>query len=128
MIVDSSAVVAVVLRERGFEDVWAKLLRAGGAGVGTPTLVESGIVLRSRLGPPGRTLLEAAIDSLRLVPIAFVEHHWSVALDAFSYYGRGNHPARLNLGDCMAYAVAKVAREPLLCLGDDFAKTDLVIA
>jgi ribonuclease VapC len=50
------------------------------------------------------------------------------ALDAFTRYGKGIHPAALNFGDCLTYAVAKVANEPLLCLGDDLAQTDLALA
>ena len=51
-----------------------------------------------------------------------------MALSAFARYGKGRHPAGLNLGDCLTYATAKVADEPLLCLGDDFAETDLALA
>ena len=54
--------------------------------------------------------------------------HWTVAADAYLAYGKGRHPARLNFGDCMTYAVAKLAEEPLLCLGDDFSATDLELA
>jgi ribonuclease VapC len=58
--------------------------------------------------------------------IPFDDRHWSVAAEAFIRYGKGRHPARLNYGDCMAYATAKVAGAPLLFVGDDFAKTDIV--
>jgi ribonuclease VapC len=51
-----------------------------------------------------------------------------VALDAFSRFGKGRHPAALNFGDCMTYAIAEVARRPLLCVGEDFAQTDLELA
>jgi ribonuclease VapC len=57
--------------------------------------------------------------------VAFDDAHASVAPAACSRFGQGGHPAALNFGDCCAYAVASVAGEPLLCLGDDFAKTDL---
>ena len=50
--------------------------------------------------------------------------HWTVAVDAFVRYGKGRHPAALKFGDCLTYAVARVAREPLLCLGQDFARAD----
>jgi ribonuclease VapC len=52
----------------------------------------------------------------------------AVAADAFIHYGKGRHPAGLNFGGCMTYAVAKLAGEPLLCLGDDFPATDLELA
>ena len=51
--------------------------------------------------------------------------HWTVAVDAFVTYGKGRHPAALDFGDCLTYAVARVAAEPLLCVGDEFARTDL---
>jgi len=60
--------------------------------------------------------------------IEFGEHHWSVALDAFSRFGKSRHPAALNFGACMTYAIAEVARRPLLCVGEDFAQTDLELA
>lgn len=59
--------------------------------------------------------------------MAFEDAHASVALDAYSRLGQGGHPAALNFGHCCAYAVASVADEPLLCIGDDFAQTDLLL-
>jgi len=60
-----------------------------------------------------------------VIVIPFGTDHWTAAHDAFLRFGKGRHPARLNLGDCMTYATAKLAGEPLLCLGNDFAQTDL---
>ena len=60
--------------------------------------------------------------------MAFDEGHAIAALDAYSRFGKGRHRAALNFGDCCTYAVASVAGEPLLCTGDDFARTDLVLA
>jgi ribonuclease VapC len=80
--------------------------------------------LRRRAGPlVARFLQEAGID---IVP--FGADHWRVAVEACARYGNGRHPAALNLGDCLVYAVAKLADQPLLCVGSDFAKTDLPIA
>ena len=128
MIADTSALVAIVIEEPGYESVLDKIVAAGGAGMGTPTLVETGIVLRAKLGSAGRTLLRATIDELSIGPLPFREEHWPVAVDAFARYGKGRHPAGLNFGDCLTYAVAKVANEPLLCLGGDFEHTDLALA
>jgi len=128
LIVDTSALVAIVIEEPGYAEPLDKLVAMGRARAGTPTLVETGIVLRGRLGPAGRTLLSVTLDELSIEPLAFEAEHWPVALDAFARFGKGRHPAALNLGDCLAYAVAKVANEPLLCLGDDFAQTDLELA
>ena len=125
MIVDSSVLVAIVLREQGYAEVWQHLADEGASRAGAPTLFEAGMVLRARVGAGARHLLEALLDDLTVEALSFDEHHWPVALDAFARFGKGRHPAALNLGDCLTYAIAKVAREPLLCLGDDFAQTDL---
>lgn len=128
MIVDSSAVVAILLRETSSARVKDMLLDAGSAGIGAPTLVETGIVMLRRLGPAGRSLVARATAEFQLETIPFHEGHWPVALDAFARFGKGRHAAGLNFGDCMTYATAALAGEPLLCVGDDFAKTDLELA
>ena len=125
MIVDSSAVIAVLLREPGFDLLLAEFAKAQSPGIGGPTVTETGIVLSARLGPAGKTLLARFVVEAGLVVIPFVAEHWGVAVDAFLRFGKGRHPAALNFGDCLTYAVAQRAGEPLLCLGDDFARTDL---
>jgi ribonuclease VapC len=125
VIVDSSAIVAVLLRQPGYEPILGQLAQATDPGIGAPTLVETGIVLGARLGVPGRTLLARFAQETGLVVVPFGDDHWGAAVDAFLRFGKGRHPAGLNLGDCLTYAVARLADEPLLCLGDDFAQTDL---
>jgi ribonuclease VapC len=73
-------------------------------------------------------LLSRFLEEEDIVTIPFGENHWKVAADAFIRYGKGRHPAKLNYGDCMTYSIAKVADEPLLFVGDDFAKTDVAVA
>lgn len=128
MIVDSSAVIAVLLREPGFEPLREALKATEYAGIGAPTMVESALVLSARLGPPGKTLLARFVQEAEIEVLGFTDDHWRVAADAFLRYGKGRHPAGLNFGDCMTYATAKVAGAPLLCRGDDFPATDLVLA
>lgn len=125
MIVDSSVLVAIVLRQQGYREPWERLVDEGVGYVGAPALLETGIVLRSRIGAGARAVLEVLLHDLELQTLPFDERHWRVALEAFGRFGRGNHPAALNLGDCLTYATARVARQPLLCLGDDFRRTDL---
>lgn len=127
MIVDSSALVAIVLREPGFERL-LDLLAGGGAGIGAPTLAELGLVLSARLGRDARPVIDGLLDRLGLDVVPFGDAHWRVAVGAFVRYGRGRHPAGLNFGDCLTYAVASLADEPLLYVGDDFARTDLAAA
>ncbi|MGH7477252.1 MAG: type II toxin-antitoxin system VapC family toxin [Longimicrobiales bacterium] len=128
MIVDSSAIVAVAIRELGHEALIGRLGTADRIGAGTPTLAETAIVLTARLGSDARGMLERLIQELRIEEIPFGEAHWRAALDAFERFGRGRHAARLNFGDCMAYAVAKLADQPLLYVGEDFARTDIASA
>lgn len=125
MIVDSSALAAILLGEPGHDQLTTALADAPVAAIGTPTLAETGIVLAARLGTRGRTLLERLIQDTELVEIPFGEAHRREAVHAFSRFGKGQHPAALNLGDCLTYATARIAERPLLCMGRDFAQTDL---
>jgi ribonuclease VapC len=84
-------------------------------------------VLTARFGPRGKTALARFLQENSIETVAFGETHASVALDAYSRFGKGRHPAALNFGDCCTYAVASVAGERLLCSGDDFVKTDLLL-
>ena len=91
-------------------------------------MFETAIVLISRQGVAGRTGLLRFLDENRISSIPFDARHWVVAADAFLRFGKGRHPARLNYGDCMTYATARLASHPLLCIGNDFAQTDLRLA
>lgn len=125
MILDSSAVVAMILGEPGHEVLTEQLARAPAAGMGVPTIAETGIVLTARLGPTGRSLLGRLLSEADVEPVPFAAAHWPVAVDAFARFGRGRHAAALNFGDCLTYAICRLAGRPLLCVGDDFPRTDL---
>lgn len=125
MIVDSSALVAVILREPGWEALLEAMKAADRMGVAAPTLVEAGIVLSARLGRDARPVLARFSQETGLVTLPFGEAAYGVAVDAWLRYGKGRHPAALNFGDCVSYATARVTGEPLLCVGDDFPQTDL---
>ena len=128
MILDSSAIVAMAMREPGFEDLLDRLSAARRVAVGVPTLTETAIVLSARMSGDARGLLARFVQEGNISTVPFGDAHFGVAVDAWLRYGKGRHPAALNFGDCLAYAVAKVADEPLLCCGDDFHKTDLALA
>ena len=125
MIVDSSALLAIVFQEPGYEDLLERIAAAPAVAAGTPTLAETGIVLTARLGPGSHGLLERMLDELDVQEIPFGEIHWREAVDAYRRFGRGRHPAGLNFGDCLTYATARLSGEPLLFRGDDFPATDL---
>lgn len=125
MIVDSSALVALVLREPGWEDVVARLGADATPAIGAPTLVETGMVLTAKMGDKARTVLSRLLQETGLTVIPFAQEHWRMAVDAYSRFGKGRHAAALNFGDCLTYAVARLAGQSLLFVGDDFSKTDL---
>ena len=127
MIVDSSALVAIVLREPGWQTLTEKLY-SGAAGAGAPTLAEAGVVLTVEMGPRGRSLLARVVQEARIAVVPFTDEHWPIALDAYARFGKGRHAAALNFGDCLSYAVASLAGQPLLYVGEDFSKTDLASA
>ncbi|HUP18470.1 MAG TPA: type II toxin-antitoxin system VapC family toxin [Gemmatimonadota bacterium] len=125
MILDTSAILAILFEEEYEERLTSAIGSADLVGAGTPTLVETGIVLEHRLPGRGRTLLERFLTEAAVEEVPFGDVHWRVAVEVHGRYGKGRHPAGLNLGDCFAYATARVADEPLLFVGDDFARTDI---
>jgi ribonuclease VapC len=124
---DSSAIIAILLREPGHEALLGHLAGAEAPAVGAPTLAETGIVLTARLEHRGRIQQERFLKESECTVIGFEEAHYGVAVDAFGRFGKGRHPAALNFGDCLTYAVAKLSGEPLLAIGDDFRQTDLAL-
>jgi ribonuclease VapC len=128
MIVDTSALGAITFEEPQALELVRTLSQAPRAGVGTPALAEFGIVLHARLGRDPCALIARLLDEFDIAEIPFGAAHWRAAVDAFGRYGRGRHPAGLNFGDCLTYAVAALAAEPLLYVGDDFGATDLTRA
>jgi len=127
VIVDASALVAIALREPGFEALRTKLASASSVAVGAPTLAEAAIVLTAK-GADAEALLGPILRDAAIAVVPFGEAHRQASVAAYVSYGKGRHPARLNFGDCLSYAMARVAAEPLLCVGEDFAKTDLELA
>jgi ribonuclease VapC len=125
MIVDSSAILAILFRQQGFEVYLDQLLSDPAPAVGAPTLAEIGIVLTARLGENASGLLERFLNELGIQEIPFGELHWREAVSAYRRFGQGRHEAALSFGDCLTYAVAALAGEPLLHAEGDFARTDL---
>ena len=125
MVLDSSAIVAIHLREPGHERLIDKIDAAEVVVVGVPTLLETAMVLTARLGQDARPMMFAFLRRVEAEVIPFNEEHLDAAATAFIRFGRGRHPAALNFGDCMSYAVASVAGMPLLSTGEDFRSTDI---
>ena len=125
MVVDTSAVMAILLAERDARSYADALAGAGSTVMSAASYVELTIVALSR-GARGRAELEAMLTDalIEIVPVTVDQAH--LAADAYESYGRGRHPAPLNFGDCFAYALAKTRNEPLPFKGDDFARTDVL--
>ena len=128
MIIDTSAIVAILFREPGWERLLDKLTTAPEPAVGVPTLTEAAIVISARTRHDGRALVARFLMEGSIAAVPFGEDHYGIAVGAWLRYGKGRHKAALNFGDCMSYATAKLADQPLLCVGDDFALTDLLLA
>lgn len=128
MILDTSAIIAILLAEPGSAQLRAKIETSAFPGVGTPTLTETGVVLAGRIRSGWVEALENFLDELGVGIIPFGDRHWREAIIAYRRFGKGWHPAGLNFGDCFSYAVARLAGRPLLCTGRDFARTDLQLA
>jgi len=128
VILDTSAILAVLFDEPERECFLERILREPVVGVGAPTLAETSIVLSARLGAAARSIVDGWVDRAGLVVISFDGAHWRTAADAWLRFGRGRHPAALDFGDCLSYATASIAERPLLCKGDDFSLTDLPLA
>ena len=128
MILDTSAILAILLGEPDLGSLLTKLGRASSRSVSSPVLVESVLVLTGRLEGDAEAALSDFLQEFSVTTIPFGERHWREAASAFRRFGKGRHPAALNFGDCMAYATAKVAGQPLLCIGNDFPQTDIDLA
>lgn len=120
--------MAVILGEPEAERLLSKLSTAGEVAIGAPTLVEATLALTRRLGPVASSLIERLLGEAGVAIMPFDERHWRAAIEAGRRFGKGRHPAALNFGDCLSYAMARVAARPLLAVGDDFRKTDITLA
>jgi ribonuclease VapC len=125
MIVDSSALMAVIQNEPEEPRVLAAMIDAPALRMSVANWVEVAIVVDARRNPKAQVRFEDLIEELgsQLLPVS-VELAYR-ARRAYADYGRGYHPAKLNYGDCFAYALAKLVNEPLLFVGTDFAQTDI---
>jgi ribonuclease VapC len=129
IVVDSSALVAILEEEPEAEHFLSILQEASRRVASAVTVYETGIVLGGRRGWDTVAELNALLEQLGIEIVPFAAAQIMTALDAYSRYGKGIDPrARLNLGDCAAYALAKSMNAPLLFKGEDFAATDVQAA
>ena len=128
MIVDSSAVLAILFSEPDARRHAGAIMAASPCRISVANVLEASIVVERRGGDATAHELDTLLESaeIELVPVTVA--HLEAARRAWRRFGKGNHPAALNFGDCFAYALAKATGEPLLFKGEDFAQTDIEAA
>jgi ribonuclease VapC len=125
MIVDSSALISVIFNEADEDRFVTAMIDAPLVRMSAANWLEAAIVVDARRDPNVEVRFDEVIRTLGIQIAPVTEGIALHARRAYVQFGRGNHPARLNYGDCFAYALAKVEREPLLFKGNDFAQTDI---
>jgi ribonuclease VapC len=128
VVIDTSALVAVLFEEPERERFVGLLADAEDPLISAATLVEASVVMRAKTGDDGVVDLDEllAAAAVRCVAVDSAQAH--VARDAFARFGKGQAPPGLNFGDCFPYALARVTGRPLLFKGEDFRRTDVAPA
>lgn len=126
MIIDTSALIAILHEEADAELFVDALARAARCRISAGTMLEASIIADRSRDPIRSRAFDSIIAEARVEIEPVTAEHAAIARAAYRDFGRGSgHPARLNFGDCFAYALATVTREPLLYKGDDFGHTDV---
>jgi len=128
MVVDTSALVAIMLMEPDRSLLEEKLSSANARTISAVSYMEAGMVLTTYFGEAGELKLDQMLFLADISVLPVTQTQAKLALAAFRQYGKGRHPASLNFGDCFSYALAKSSAQPLLFKGHDFPKTDIPIA
>jgi ribonuclease VapC len=128
IVVDTSALIAILLDEVEAGAFVDAILGSETAQIGAPTAFEYLMVAKGRRQLQSDAKVQRVLSIPRLLVVAWTPALADIAQAAFLKYGKGRHPAKLNFGDCMSYALAKSLDCPLLYKGDDFAQTDIVSA
>ena len=126
--IDTSALVAVLQDELERGALTSAILTAPRCQLSAATLVEAGIVMQGRHGDDGAGRLDVPLSQIRVEVVPLTAAHAALARRAFRRYGKGRHPAALNYGDCLSYALVAALDEPLLFVGADFEQTDVEAA
>lgn len=125
MVLDTSAILAVLFGEAEADAFMRHLRHARRPILSAANWLELAIVIDGRKGSQWLPALDAFLEGLDVVTVPVSLSQARIARDAYRRFGKGNHPAELNFGDCFAYALAKERDLPLLFKGDDFHLTDL---
>jgi ribonuclease VapC len=125
LILDTSAILAHLLDEPGAEELENAIASDPVRLMSAANVLEAALVIESRHGEAGGRELDIFLHKVGVEIVSVSPDQIDVARGAYRRYGRGRHAAQLNFGDCFAYALSKTAAEPLLFVGDDFARTDV---
>ena len=125
MVIDTSAIIAILLEEPGNEHISEVIVNSSKCIISAFTALECGIVIEARKGEPGGRELDLLFHRLNITIINLDSRQFEIARTAWRQFGKGRHPAKLNIGDCCSYALSAYSGEPLLYKGDDFSKTDI---
>ena len=125
LVADTSALLAALFAEPQRDAILVALAEADSAMLSSCCLLEASIVASSRLGAQGPAELELLLDVFDVETVSFTADQARLATDAWERFGKGRHPAGLNIIDCCAYALAREAQRPLLAVGGDFRRTDV---
>lgn len=126
IVVDTSAIVAVLFGEPDGEKLERRLL-AEPCVISAATLVELGIVIEAKTGPPGTQLLEELLGRIEIEVVPVDAELAREAVLCWRRFGKGRHRAGLNFGDTFSYALSRRLGQPLLFVGDDFSQTDVPV-
>ncbi len=125
MVIDTSALVAILLQEEDAGSFALAIKNDRVRLVSAVSVLEAAMVLEAKMGPAGGRELDLLLQKAHVDVVPFDGAQAEVARRAWQKYGKGNHPAGLNFGDCCAYALARTSGERLLYKGEDFGRTDL---
>jgi ribonuclease VapC len=126
MVIDASAVVAILRQESGAEILLTRLTAASSRRISAASLLETAIVIESKSGERGGEQLDLFLARAQIEVSAVTAEQVRIARKAWRRYGKGSgHAARLNFGDCFSYALARSVGEELLYRGSDFTHTDM---
>ena len=127
LVVDTSAAVAVILGEPGCDELAVHLENALARLMPAAIRVELGIVIEARLWPAGQEVVDRFLRDAKIDIVPVDADLAARAMSGWRRYGKGRHPAGLNFGDCLTYALAERTGHPVLCIGDDFAAADVAV-
>jgi ribonuclease VapC len=127
VIIDSSVLIAICESETDARAFWDRIYASTSNCISAATYLEAGIVAMGRDRRIGLNTIRAIVQELAIEICDVTAEQALIAQEAYLSYGKGLHPVGLNYGDCFVYALARTRREPILCKGSEFGRTDITV-